>query len=89
MTPQEALQKMRGWIEAEIQRSKKPYQDPFTLTSLVYCASKAVGPEHLQASEDALARLRSITLANNMPRHDVFDPAEALALIEQALTQAN
>lgn len=83
MNPKEVLLKMRGWIEAEIEKAKKPFADPFVLTSLAYCAEKVAGAAEVQ---ETLLLLRSVAAAER--QHGIYDvatPYGAMFLINRAL----
>ena len=45
MERREILEKMLAWIYAEIEKAKKPPTERFLLTSLAFCAEKAVSAE--------------------------------------------
>ncbi|MDO8548297.1 MAG: hypothetical protein Q7R71_01340 [bacterium] len=83
MQTREVLIKMREWIETEIEKAKKPLADPFVLTSLAYCAEKAVGSAEVQ---ETLLLLRSVaTTERQHGTYDVATPYGALFLINRAL----
>lgn len=82
MNERETLQKMRAWVFAEIERSTKPYQDPFTLTSLVFVASKVASRED---AERAVTRLHEVTRIGTLRTYDVVTPHEALERIRFAI----
>lgn len=79
---QEVLEKMRQWTLSEIKRAEKPYADPFTLTSLSFCASKVAKESE---ANQALAVLRTTMKSAEMSTYDVVTPAEALVVIGLAL----
>ena len=84
MDPAEILARTRAWIEAEIEKAKRPYADKFDLTSLSLCVHKAAGAEQFQAAERTLTVLRDVTLSKRLLRHDVVSAKEALAIIDYA-----
>ena len=86
METRDVLLKMRGWIEVEIEKANKekhPYADSFILTSLAFCAEKAVGTKD---AEGALALLRSTAaIERHVGTYDVVSPHGAIFLLNCAL----
>lgn len=76
------LNTMRGWILAEIEKSKRPGMEPFTMTSLTYCARKAVGAT---AAEELKAPLWEACRELSSNTFDVFTPDQAIGVVEWAI----
>ncbi len=83
MTTEEDLEKIRQFVLNEIERAKRPYADPFVLTSLAYCASKCVD----NSADSALQRLQNVAHQYALDTFDVVTPHEALGRIEYLLMQ--
>lgn len=79
MTTEEILEKMRAWVLAEIEKAKRPGMDPFTLTSLTFCAIKAAGDD---AYDLVREKFWAAARDEGLGRYDVVTPDEALRLIE-------
>ncbi len=75
------LAKMREWIEAEVAKAKRPYQDPFELTSLAFAAEQAAGKGAFEQVRDKLWLAAAVELFGT---YDVMTPREALRIIERA-----
>jgi len=86
MNMREALLAVYAYVEAEIEKAKKPYADKFDLTSLSFCVSKAL-PNHPKEAEEALAEIRKLTAAQHWPRSDVMAPWEILSIVGQTLSR--
>jgi len=83
MEPHEVLQKMLAWIKAETEKAKLPYQEPFPLTSLSFCAHKV-------ANFNEAEKVRTILHATaeterQVGTYDVVEPYVAIFLINRAL----
>ena len=79
----ETLIKMRDWIDMKLKEAKKPYAEPFVLTSLGYCAYQAA-PE--AQAEAALALLREVRIEEwQMLTYDVMGPQSVVFLINRTL----
>ena len=86
MSHRDILLRMRGWIEAEMEKAKLPGGEPFIYTSLAYCAAKA---EAGAAQQEVLAILRKVVEAN--PPYMQFDamrPHRAIFVINTAIATA-
>jgi hypothetical protein len=80
------LFKMREWVEAEIKKAQAPYQEPFLLTSLTYCAEKTAGAS--RETDAALDLLRSTAeIESQVGTYDVVTPYVAIFLINRALAR--
>ncbi len=83
MEPHEVLQKMLEWVKAEIAKAKLPYQEPFQLTSLSFCAHKVA---NFSDAEKARAILHATAKIERQVRtYDVVEPHVAIFLINRAL----
>ena len=78
-----ALLKMRTWVEAEIERGRLPYQDPFSLVSISSCVDKALGESE---RGEILALLQRVAAREpQVGTYDVVTPHQAIFLINAAL----
>lgn len=90
METRAVLEETRRWVVAQIEKAKTPHAERFNLTSINFCIFNAMeksgGSE--KSAEAALAVLRSVTIAENRPTHDVLMPTEVLEVIDTALKAA-
>jgi hypothetical protein len=86
MSARMVLEKAEVWVWREIARAKRPFQDPFQLTSLQYAMEQGVGknPELQEFLGEALKHVQWYTNTKKLPTHDVFLPEEAAYIFEDA-----
>ncbi len=82
MTSDEILAKMHDWIIAAQEKAKLPGQDPFSMTSLTYCARESVG---VDAANSVRKVLWQSCEQMAQGKYDVFTPEDALGVIAWAI----
>ncbi len=79
----QVLEKMRAWIQTELEKAKQPRAERFVLMSLGYCADQV--EKDPATGEKVLALLRSVTKEERLPTYDVVGPQGALFIINRTL----
>ena len=87
MEPYEVLKKMLGWVEAEIAKAKLPYQEPFLLTSLSFCAHKVANFNDAEKVRTILHATAKIE--RQVGTYDIVEPYVAIFLIKRTLATQN
>ncbi len=91
MTQRALLAATRTYIEAQIERAKKPYQDPYTLLSFASSLEKAIDAKPGQSDlvEQTRRLVWKTVLSYEMGTYDVFTPEEAKTLIGLTLASVH
>lgn len=83
METREVLEKMLAWVKAEIEKAELPYQEPFQLTSLSFCAHKVAD---FADAEKALELLHATAKIERQVRvYDAVEPYVAIFLINRTI----